>query len=227
MVNQAELLEAMAARHAVRRYRDDPIPASIRAELDQAVALRNQASGLAMAIRYDEPDGFSGRMAHYGNFRGVHNYLALIGSTGSRFDTAAGYNGEQIVLLAQHLGLNSCWVGLTYNKRHTRADLAADQRLALVVALGFGETGGVASKSKPIERLGSVRAGGAMPDWFRRGLAAAALAPTALNQQRFHFELDGDTVRASAGHGSYVDIDLGIAQYHFEVGADSPDWRWG
>ena len=226
-MNQAELLQAIADRHAVRRYLDRPISAAVRTELDQEIQRCNQESGLAITIAYDEPEGFSGRMAHYGSFRGVHNYVALAGNLGSGLDTACGYWGERIVLLAQHLGLNSCWVGLTYNKSRVKAQLAADEKLALVVALGYGETPGKPHRSKPLDKLGSVKDGGPLPDWFRCGVEAAALAPTAVNQQKFHFTLDGATVHATTGIGSYAAVDLGIAKYHFEVGAGAGDWRWG
>ena len=40
-----------------------------------------------------------------------------------------------------------------------------------------------------------------------------------MNQQKFVFSLDGNVVRAEAGTGFYSKIDLGIAKYHFELGA--------
>ena len=226
-MNREQLLQSIETRHAVRRYLDRPIPAEVRAELDQAIQRCNDQSGLSMRARYDEPEGFSGAMAHYGKFRNVSNYLALIAQTGGEFDTACGYYGEQIVLLAQHLGLNSCWVGLSYNKRKARIGLDEDEKLALVVALGYGETPGHPHKAKPIEKLGAVRGDAVMPDWFRQALEAVAQAPSALNQQKYFFELDATTVTATPGTGSYVQIDLGIAKYHFEVGAGDADWQWG
>jgi hypothetical protein len=65
-----------------------------------------------------------------------------------------------------------------------------------------------------------------MPDWFRRGVEAAQLAPTAMNQQKFLFELNGGKVKAIPMTGFYVKVDLGIAKYHFEVGAGEGDWTW-
>ena len=65
-----------------------------------------------------------------------------------------------------------------------------------------------------------------MPEWFRRGVQAALLAPTAMNQQKFTFTLQGDTVSAKAGTGFYSKVDLGIAKYHFEIGAGTENFRW-
>ena len=56
------------------------------------------------------------------------------------------------------------------------------------------------------------------PAWYKAGLEAALLAPTAVNQQKFKFERNGDKVYAkTAGFGFYTKIDLGIVKYHFEI----------
>jgi hypothetical protein len=65
-----------------------------------------------------------------------------------------------------------------------------------------------------------------MPDWFLLGMEAVQLAPTAMNQQRFRFELDGGHVKAVALPGPYVKTDLGIAKCHFELGAGEDGWRY-
>ena len=38
--------------------------------------------------------------------------------------------------------------------------------------------------------------------------------------------IDGRTVRAQASPGAYTAIDLGIAKYHFEVGAGTENFAW-
>ena len=65
-----------------------------------------------------------------------------------------------------------------------------------------------------------------LPDWFRAGAEAALLAPTAMNQQKFLFVLDGNKVSAKAGFGFYTKIDLGIAKCHFEIGAGTDNFKW-
>ena len=58
-----------------------------------------------------------------------------------------------------------------------------------------------------------------LPDWFQKGVKAALLAPTAMNQQKFQFILNGSQVSAKAGYGFYTKLDLGIVKYHFELGS--------
>jgi len=99
------------------------------------------------------------------------------------------------------------------------------EKLLLVIVAGYGgKTTGVSHKVKPIDEL--CRVGGTMPDWFRQGMEAAQLAPTATNQQKFRFELDSDKIKAFAGSGFYTKVNLGIAKYHFEIGAGESKWKW-
>ena len=67
---------------------------------------------------------------------------------------------------------------------------------------------------------------GDVPVWFKKGVEAALLAPTAVNQQKFFFSIDNGRVSARAGKGFYSKIDLGIAKCHFELGAGKENFNW-
>ena len=98
-------------------------------------------------------------------------------------------------------------------------------RVVCVIALGYGVNQGRPHRNRPMEALYKVS--GEMPDWFRRGVEAAMLAPTAVNRQRFLFTLCGeDAVRAQAGEGACAKIDLGVVKYHFELGAGVGNFFW-
>jgi hypothetical protein len=216
--------EAMVARHSVRQYKDMSIEAEKISALQAEIDACNQAGSLHIQLVTDEPEAFSGRMAHYGSFRGVTNYIALVGRADSTLEERCGYYGERLVLFCQQLGLNTCWVALTYSKRKAAFRVEPGEKLCLVIALGYGVNQGVPHKSKPVEKLTQVS--GETPDWFRRGMEAVLLAPTAVNQQKFTFSLEGNRVIAKAGLGFYTKIDLGIAKYHFEVGAGEENFTW-
>lgn len=209
-----EMLELMKQRHSVRQYIGDPIEAEKRSELNALVAQINEETGLSIQIFYDEPKCFDSFMAHYGKFTGVRNYIALVGKKSPELDEKLGYNGEKLVLKAQELGLNTCWVALTHGK--SAAVIKSGEKQVCIIALGYGENQGVEHKNKALSEVSNYADG--MPGWFLAGIEAALLAPTAINQQKFRFELspDGD-VKASAGSGFYAKVDLGIAKYHFEL----------
>lgn len=220
------LQEAIAARHSVRQYIEKPIEKEALHQLQAAIAEANADGRLHLQLVTDEPDAFSHGLAKYGKFSGVSNYIVLVARKGE--DELLGYRGERIVLLAQTLGLNSCWVGLTFAKQPDRYTIAAGEVMHGVVALGYGQTQGMQHPQKPMAN--HYKAHGTVPEWFLRGMDAAMLAPTAMNMQKFEFELLPDGRVAARTRfslvGSYLKVDLGIVKCHFELGAGSDKFRW-
>ena len=197
---------------------------------DELVKLNNEGQ-LHIQLICNEPKAFQGTMAKYGKFRNVNNYLVMAGKKAEDLDERVGYYGEQIVLLAQTLGLNTCWVGLSYRKVPEAYNVGKDEKLVCMIALGYGETQGVPHKIKTVEQVSN--ASDITPSWFRKGVEAALLAPTAVNQQKFSFEYVGmnnnrHQVRAKKGISmiGYTQMDLGIAKYHFELGAGKDNFDW-
>ena len=81
--------------------------------------------------------------------------------------------------------------------------------------MGYGENQGAPHKNRPLTDVCNQTEG--IPEWFAAGMEAVMLAPTAMNQQKFKFTLNGDRVEAVATGGFYCKIDLGIVKYHFEA----------
>ena len=224
------LQEAIVARHSVRKYNDKEIPADIITALQDKIAECNKVGNLNIQLVLNETRAFTG-MLSYGQFSGVKNYLVMVGKKGDNLDERIGYYGEQLVLLAQTLGLNTCWVGLSYRKVPEAYHVGNDEKLACMIAIGYGETQGVSHKIKTVEQVSN--ASDITPSWFKKGVEAALLAPTAVNQQRFSFEHVGvknncHQIRAKKGFSmiGYTKIDLGIAKYHFEIGAREVNFEW-
>jgi nitroreductase len=219
-----DLLEAIKSRNSVRSYTEKKFDGETLEQLKKTVDECNSTKGLHIQLCLNEPEVFSGFLAKYGKFKNVNSYIALVGKKDNQLEENLGYYGEKIVLKAQQLGLNTCWIGLSYSKGKSGAEIKHGEKLLMVISVGFGETNGVSHKTKPIEKLCTVN--GNMPDWFKNGMEAVQLAPTAMNQQKFHFELKGNVVKTTAGLGFYTKVDLGIAKYHFEIGAGKNGWEW-
>lgn len=225
------LQEAIELRHSVRAYKEQPLTEDVVKVLKERIADLNQEGNLHVQLMLNEPKAFLGPFAKYGKFRGVSNYLVMAGQKADDLDERVGYYGEQLVLLAQTLGLNTCWVGLSYTKIPGTYKLNEGEKIACYIALGYGETQGVTHKIKTIEQVSNVSE--STPSWFRKGVEAALLAPTAVNQQKFSFEYlgmkDGQhQVLAHKGFSmiGYTQMDLGIAKYHFEIGAGKDNFKW-
>ena len=219
------LQEAIVARHSVRQYQEKSLEASVIDRLNEEIALCNKEGHLHIQLVTDEPKAFVGGMVKYGRFVGVRNYLAMVGPKGA--DEAIGYYGQRIVLLAQTLGLNNCWVGLSVGKQPDRYVIADGEKLHCVVALGYGVNQGVQHPMRSAESHMNVH--GPMPEWFKQGMEAAMLAPTAVHQQRFELELVDDHTVAARTRFSMVGwtkLDLGIVKYNFEVTAGKENFNW-
>ncbi len=224
-------IEAIRARHSVRRYSPERIPDETLAALRNEIEKVNAEGHLHVQLVFDEPKAFSGLMA-YGSFSGVRNYLVMAGKKTSDLDERIGYYGERLVLLAQQLGLNSCWAGLSYRKISGTYSLEKDEKIACYIALGYGQTNGVQHKSKDIREISNVS--DLTPAWFRSGVEAALLAPTAVNQQKFYvkyIDRNGNsrsyvTLKPGRSIFGYTRIDAGIAKLHFEIGAGKENFIW-
>ena len=212
-----DIKEAIIARHSVRQFQDEPIPEELQARLRELIDACNAESGLHMQLITDDPECFDTFLAHYGKFRNAKNYFALVGpKTLPDLEELAGYYGQKLVLEAQMMGLRTCWVAGTYGRGKCKADKAAGEKLVCVIAVGYGENDGTKHKNKPLASLCSVPEE-EMPVWFKNGVKAALLAPTAVNQQKFRISLEGEEPVITAGRGPMAKIDLGIVKYNFEA----------
>ena len=223
--------EAIETRHSVRAYKDLLLSEEIVKLLEDELVKLNNEGQLHIQLICNEPKAFKGTMAKYGKFRNANNYIVMAGKKADDLDERIGYYGEHIVLLAQTLGLNTCWVGLSYSKVPGTYVLDEGEKIACYIAIGYGETQGSGHKIKTVEQVSN--ASDITPSWFKKGVEAALLAPTAVNQQKFSFEYVGMSnnrhqVRAKKGFSmiGYTQMDIGIAKYHFEVGAGKVNFEW-
>ena len=218
------LMEAMQARHSVRQYREEALRKEDAALLREEIETCNAESGLHIQLVCGEPKAFSGLLARYGKFSGVTNYIALVGKKGPDLSETCGYFGERIVLRAQQIGLNTCWVAMTYSKVPSAFSAGEGEKLCAVIAVGYGKTQGSGHRVKSLREV--TEGEPPFPEWFVSGVEAALLAPTAMNQQKFRFALQGNRVSATAGSGFYTKLDLGIVKYHFAMGAGADAFTW-
>lgn len=209
--------EAIEARHSVRAYTGQPIEGEPLNALQTEIEACNRESGLNIRLVLNDPNAVKGLFASYGAFENADNYLALIGPDTDDLFERCGYWGERLVLFAETLGLNTCWIAGSYKKGRVKKLLGDGERLAAIISIGYGAKPGRAHRSKPYEQV--TETDGTEPDWFRAGVEAALKAPTAINQQKFRFEWKNGAVGAKALRGPYSLIDLGIVKYHFEIGS--------
>lgn len=213
-----QLITAMQQRQSVRHYNPQPLSTNTVTMIHDLVTIANQESGLNFQFVVNDPAMFSGFFTHYGRFKNVINYLAIIAPNDVSFDETCGYYGEKIVLALQAKGLSTCWVGGNYKKNHlTNIQLSTNESLRLVIAVGYTDKQTAHRKRKPLTAFCDTLDN--KPQWFINGLDAVSYAPSAMNRQKYTFTLENEHVIVHYPSAAYGAIDAGIAKYHFELGS--------
>ena len=137
-----------------------------------------------------------------------------------------GYYGEQLILKVTELGLGSCWVGGTFDRRSAVFEPSPEEEIVCVVPIGKVAQssrkermirGVIHRKSKTIEEM--VRADRPLSEEERQAMQLVQLAPTAKNTQKPVFIFAGDKIYAGVADDEPFDlVDLGICKLHFEIG---------
>ncbi len=214
--------EAMHERHTVRRYTDKAIPAETMKKLRGRIDDNNKKYDLAIRLMVDDTNAFNAAVKLV-LAKGVRNYFILAGRDVPDLDERLGYSSADLMLYAQTLGLNTWWVGGTFNRKKVSV-MVPDVKVIGVVAVGYGAVQGIPHKTKTSEEVSSYK--GEMPDWFRSGVDAALLAPTALAKQAFFIRGEGRTVSITCENGIFSGADRGLVKYHFELGAGRENFEW-
>lgn len=209
-------LEAIMQRHSVRDYQDKKIEQEKLDKLNELIEECNEAGNIHLQLFADAEKTFGKLMNRFMKLSSAPSVIVCAGPDDETLEERIGYYGEKVVLAAQQLGLNTCWAG-TFNAKGTPIKLEKGERQVIVIAIGYGKGQGTPHKSKTYDQV--VEGTDEKPEWFKRGVELALLAPTAINQQKFTFRLKEDgTVEVEAGKGPFSTVDKGIVRYHFDVG---------
>ncbi len=208
-------VEAIRQRHSVRSYLDKKIEPETARLLCQMISECNEKGHLHLQFLPEAGGTFHRLLPRAAGLASAPSVIACAGPADASLEERIGYFGEKVVLYAQQLALNTCWCG-TFSARNTPVTLAPGEKMPIVIAVGYGADQGRPRRSKTMAQVAG--SDGYPPPWFRDGVALALLAPTAINQQKFHFRLCSDgSVLSECGPGPFSRIDLGIARCHFDA----------
>lgn len=228
------LKEAINVRTSRRTYLESPIAEDKIEQLKNMIDQVNEQGRLCMKLIQEEPTAFGKLSKSYGMFKGVRNYILLIGKNEPDMRERLGYYGEKLVLLATQLGLGTCWVGGTFDRSLGIAYVKEDETFCGVITIGNVEqtksfkerliTKLTHRKTKSVQELSETE--GEVPEWFIDGMEAVQKAPSAVNAQPVLFTYHKGIVsaRITAKKYGHEKIDLGIAKLHFELGAGGGTW---
>lgn len=236
---------AIVERVSTRTYSDRPVPEDDLNRLTEAADLLHKIvpSARAVIVSRGSSKLYKGIVGSYGAIRGAQGYAVFIGDTSRPdYQEAVGYLGEGIILEATALGLSTCWVGGFFRPEAVTESITlmpAEKVLAITPigyaadrpSLGDRLVKGLArSRSrKSLEEICPPLGVTSVPNWIRKGLEAARVAPSAVNRQPWRFSVSADKVVLSADSphdGGHISkrLDCGIAALHFELGARHAGW---
>lgn len=216
------LKEAMWQRHTVRKYEDRTLSIEDTQLIEARINELNQKYGLQLKLIINNKLALNTFIKLFLS-RGVSNYIVLAAENINKSGEDLGYCGADIMLYAQTLGLNTWWIGGTFSRKNV-AKVAGSSDMLGIIAIGYGTVQGHAHRSKTAEEVSEYK--GEAPEWFKEGVKAALLAPTALNRQAFHIEGEDNRVSIRYDKGMCDKENLGIIKYHFELGAGSDNFIW-
>ncbi len=214
----------MEKRHTVRKYLDKPLDMDLIGLLNNRIERNNCVYNLTFKLITNNSDGLSS-LARLMSNNSVQNYIILAGKDNSDLDKKIGYCGADLILYAQSLGLNTWWCGGMFNGKNALKHLDNKAvRVNGVIAIGYGKTQGVPHKSKTADQVSHFK--GDAPGWFKSGIKALLLAPSALNRQPYIVNGEGNKVSLKVKNGTFSQVDLGIGKYFFELGAGKSNFEW-
>lgn len=231
---------AILSRQSRRSFKKELPPIDKIRQIRDRVDEINDENNLNIQVMIDERDGFVGLTSHYGFFTNVKNYIALVGpKDDENIHEKLGYYGEQILLLCEDLGLGTCWVGGTFNKDKCKCKVSDDEIYSCAIVFGI-PTNIVTPKEKLIRgTLHSLKKTKTIenlfyseqtqpPNWFIEGMRMVQRAPSALNKMPVMFFFSDGNVYAKVKEPKTLELyDLGIAKFHFEVGAQCGKFEFG
>lgn len=223
------LSDAVFIRSSQRSFLPRPLSPAQYQQLSKAVSQCNRRAGLSIRLIRGRSEPFSGFSKGNGGIKGVRDYLLFAGpSSDPNLEEKCGYYGEEIILTAAAIGLSSCWVGGTYDRKRCLPLLEQGEELVCVAAVGFAAL----PQTPPLPHRGPEELSTGLenaPEWFRAGVRSVQYAPSAMNRQgyRFTYREDGAVLAHLGGTGSFALVDLGIAKRHFELGAHGGEWTLG
>ncbi|MDD3123629.1 MAG: nitroreductase family protein [Candidatus Izemoplasmatales bacterium] len=229
--------EAIYVRQSCRNFNENQIETEKSEILNTAIEKINKESGLRVQLIQNDKLAFSKFLKSYGLFKGVSNFIALVGKRNDKnLDELVGYYGQKLVLLATTLELGTCFVGGTYDKSYTLKYCKEDEIIVLVIAIGnraeketnFQNMIRQISYRKNKPYTSFIESNSFIEDWIVSGVKAVSMGPTAVNRQGISLAYkDSELTIHINKKGSLDHVDLGIAKANFEIEVEKGAFELG
>lgn len=233
-------LEMLRDRHSVRAYTSQPLENGIINSLEAEISFINtHAIGMHFQLFTEDTVPFDGIRRSYGLFSGVRNYIACVADTSySNWQQRLGFHSMQILMHAYSVGIGTCFVGATFDRKYIQARVRVGQEMPIVIALGYEKIKentfqSIARKIIKKQKIGAEnliedpKMLSDIPKTLYPGLEAIALSPSARDIHPYKIRYSENKLQLlSIGKGRFLNIDMGIAAYSFSAVCRG-EWNWG
>jgi hypothetical protein len=239
-----EWYNSIGIRTSRRSYEGREIDSDKVKCIENLITEINSESGLSIQLIKNGKEVFNSFKSTYGLITGVKSFIALVGNKDiENVENKLGYFGEFIVLEATKLGLGTCWIGGTYDKKVAQniINFKDNENMYCIISIGHVKENKnlkeklVSSFSKNKKTFNEVLISKEkeIPTWVKSGIEAVIKAPSAINKQPWKYSFNQNIVKVyleKENHG-YEHIDVGISMAHFELGAKNENyngkWEYG
>lgn len=231
--------DAIERRHSRRKFENKALKPKNLKELSTVCEKFQPFPDARSVLVTENPEQvFRGAIGSYGKIKGAPAFIAFIGDTESDVvNEHIGYTGEGIILEAEAMGLNTCWVGGLFKPDvvASMVSMSDDEKVYAVTPVGYAPDRmtleerlmagfGLTSRRKTLSKLCIGIRQSDWPRWLKPTLEAARQAPSRMNRQPWRFHVEKDSI-AIAVNRNTVDADsvtserlcCGIAMLHIEV----------
>ena len=245
---QTSLIELIKIRKSSRTFEDRPIETSALKKINDFISQINkeiQIKARFIVTISEAAKGSPTKLGTYGVITGAYTFIIGIVDKDEKDAVTFGYMFEKIILFATDLGLQTCWLGGTFNKGNftKNTELGANEIIPIVSPLGYRK-----EKVKLLESaMRSLAGSDQRKPWhelffnkdsstslsesdaggYALALEMLRLSPSASNKQPWrvimtHNRFDFYLTRTAGYQRMGFDLqknDIGIAMCHFELSA--------
>ena len=243
MFSDFPVCDTIQKRHSVRTFDAKPLDGETVEKLTAyAKDLRNPFDVPVTVHVLETGDGSAKKLGTYGVIKGTKTFLGVTVPKGALSMEAVGYSFEQLVLYATYLGVGTCWLAATFDRKaFTGAmQVSDDEWMPVISPIGYAAEKRAISESLMRTSMKSNQ----RKDWselffdgdfqtplshsaagnYDQALEMLRLAPSATNAQpwrvlrrdgAFHFYAKAGEGKGEVDPPIIQRVDVGIGANHF------------
>lgn len=136
--------EAVKKRYSVRNYNEQEVELDKRKAIESFVDSLNNPFGKKVSFHLLDNEEMKGqeKLGTYGVIKGAKKYIGTTIKLEPMALEALGYELEAVILYLAHLGLGTCWLGGTFNRKGfaKAMDIGESELFPIITPYGYAAT---------------------------------------------------------------------------------------